>query len=234
LVQPWSSDEFVEQLVAVGAAKYHDKHPFQQRMNQGVLDARQLRGWILNRFYYQKNIPVKDALVLSKLPSQEDRRRWLIRIIDHDGSQGDEGGIEAWLRLGEAAGIHREVMHSERSVEPRAKAAVDGYVEFCRERPWLEAVAASLTELFAPALVESRMAAIEEHYPWVEPWGLEYFRRRLDQAPRDVDHGLKLVVDNARTRQQQESAVAALSFKCGVLWHLLDAVETAYPDEVSP
>lgn len=201
-------------------------------MNQGMLDPQQLRGWIINRFYYQQNIPIKDALILAKLPSREDRRRWLSRIIDHDGRQGSEGGIEGWLRLGEAAGISRELMLSGQGIELGARTAVDSYVAFCRERPWLEAVASSLTELFAPALVSSRMAAIEQHYPWIEPGGLEYFRRRLDQAPRDVEHGMQLVLDNATTLRLQESAVAALTFKCGVLWQLLDAVADAYPDKV--
>jgi pyrroloquinoline-quinone synthase len=228
----WSGKQFVQALRTVGAERYHDRHPFQRRMNDGALDPHQLRGWIVNRFYYQRNIPVKDALILSKLPSQEDRRRWITRIVDHDGRAGDEGGIEAWLRLGAAAGISRERMLSQQGVEPDARAAVDSYVEFCRDRSWLEAVASSLTELFAPVLVSSRMAAIREHYPWVEPSGLEYFERRLEQAPRDVEHGLRLVVENARSRSEQEAAVAALTFKCGVLWRLLDAVDAAYPDAV--
>lgn len=227
---PWDREEFVTRMHAIGREMYHDRHPFQQRMNDGLLDARQLRGWIVNRFQYQRNIPVKDALILPKLPSEADRQRWRTRIADHCGSDGDVGGIEAWLRLGEAAGVPRQTMLGEDSAEPGVRHAVQSYVDFCRERPWLEAVAASLTELFAPALIGSRMSAIERHYPWVDGAGLEYFRRRLDQAPRDVDHGLGLVLDGARTRDEQERALAALTFKCGVLWALLDAVAVAYPD----
>jgi pyrroloquinoline-quinone synthase len=199
-------------------------------MNQGALSREQLRGWIVNRFYYQRNLPVKDAIILSRLPTREDRRRWLTRIVDHDGREGEQDGIGAWLRLGEAAGIPRERMLCAEAVEPGALAAVASYVAFCRDRPWPEAVASSLTELFAPALVSSRMAAIGRHYPWVRPEGMEYFRRRLDQAPRDVEHGLQLVVEHARSREEQERAVAALTFKCDLLWALLDAVQAAYPD----
>ncbi len=227
----WSPQEFVKHLREVGEHKYHDKHPFHIRMHRGELKEDQLRGWILNRFYYQKNIPVKDALVLAKLPTREDRRRWLQRIIDHDGREGTEGGIEAWLRLGEAAGLSREEMLDDRRILPGARFAVDAYVNFCRLRPWLEAVASSLTELFAPDLVAKRIEVFEKHYPWIEPWGLEYFRRRLGQAPRDADHALDLVVSNARTREDQEKAVAALSFKCDVLWSLVDAIDHAYSGE---
>jgi pyrroloquinoline-quinone synthase len=227
----WAPEEFVKRLREVGERKYHDKHPFHVRMHRGELDENQVRGWILNRFYYQKNIPVKDALVLAKLPTREDRRKWLERIIDHDGREGDAGGIEAWLRLGEAAGLAREELLDDRRVLPAARFAVDAYVNFCRLKPWPEAVASSLTELFAPDLVAKRIDVFEKHYAWVKPWGLEYFRRRLGQAPRDVDHALHLVLGQARTRQDQERAVAALNFKCDVLWALLDAVGSAYSGE---
>jgi pyrroloquinoline-quinone synthase len=225
----WPAEEFVRRLRAVGEAKYHDKHPFQIRMQEGRLSQDQFRGWILNRFYYQKNIPVKDSFVLSKLPTREDRRKWLQRIIDHDGREGNEGGIEAWLSLGEAAGLAREELLDEQRILPGVRFAVDGYVNFCRLNSWREAVASSLTELFAPDLVAKRIEVIEKHYSWVKPEGLQYFRRRLHQAPRDVHHALDLVVRSARTRDDQEKAIAALDFKCDVLWSLLDAVERAFP-----
>lgn len=227
--EAWPRQEFVRRLREVGERKYHDRHPFHLRMHAGTLSENQVRGWILNRFYYQKNIPVKDALVLAKLPTREDRRRWLQRIIDHDGRDGNEGGIEAWLRLGEAAGLSPADLLDEASVLPGARLAVDGYVNFCRLKPWPEAVAASLTELFAPDLVAKRIEVFEKHYPWVKPWGLDYFRWRLGQAPRDADHALDLVVRNARRREEQEKAVAALRFKCDVLWALLDAIQGGYP-----
>jgi pyrroloquinoline-quinone synthase len=227
----WPPAEFVQRLRGVLETKYHDKHPFHLRMHEGKLNEHELRGWILNRFYYQKNIPVKDALVLAKLPSREDRRRWLQRIIDHDGQQRDEGGIEAWMRLGEAAGLIRHDMMDEQKILPGARFAVDGYVNFCRLKPWPEAVASSLTELFAPDLVSKRISVIEKYYAWVNPEGLEYFRRRLNQAPRDADHALELVVKTAQTREDQQRAVAAVSFKCDVLWSLLDAIEGAYSNE---
>jgi pyrroloquinoline-quinone synthase len=228
---PWSEQEFVARLRGVLEAKYHDKHPFHIRMHQGKLSAQELRAWILNRFYYQSNIPIKDALIIAKLPSREDRREWLKRIIDHDGRQGDEGGIEAWLRLGEAAGLDRGEMLDGRRILPGVRFAVDAYVNFCRLRPWPEAVASSLTELFAPDLVGKRIAVIEKHYPWVKPEGLQYFRARLTQAPRDADHALRLVLKTAVTRLDQQRAVDAVNFKCDVLWSLVDAVERASSQE---
>jgi pyrroloquinoline-quinone synthase len=224
----WSPEDFDTRLRAVLETKYHDKHPFHLRMHRGELSENEMRGWILNRFYYQANLPIKDALILSKLPSREDRIRWRQRIIDHDGSSSEEGGIEAWLRLGEAAGLTRAQMSDERNILPGVRFAVDAYVNFCRLKPWLEAVASSLTELFAPDLVARRVAVIEEYYPWVKAEGLEYFRRRLKQAPRDAEHGLDLVVRGARSQKDQQRAVAAVSFKCDVLWSMLDAIDRAY------
>jgi len=220
---------FVEELRAQSQS-YHSRHPFHVKMNEGRLDRRQIRGWIANRFYYQKSIPLKDAAILSNCPDREVRRRWIRRIIDHDGRGGEEGGIEAWLRLGEAAGLAREEMWDERHVVPGVRFAVDAYVNFARTRPWVEAVAASLTELFAPDLMAERLAAFERFYTWIEPEGLSYFRARLSQAPRDSEHALEVVTERCRTREARERAVAALSFKNDVLWSMLDAIERAYPD----
>ncbi|WP_163853139.1 pyrroloquinoline-quinone synthase PqqC [Paenibacillus elgii] len=228
--EPWSNDEFLMRLRRIGEQRYHDKHPYHIRMHEGKLSPEQLRAWVANRFYYQQNIPVKDALILAKLPTREDRRRWLQRIVDHDGREGDEGGIEAWIRLGEAVDIPREDLLSERLVLPAVRFAVDAYVNFCRLQPWPEAVASSLTELFAPTLVSRRIVVFEDLYPWIRPQGLDYFRTRLHQAPRDADHGLELVLRECHARREQERAVAALSFKCDVLWSLLDALQLTYPD----
>lgn len=225
-----SNEQFISRLRQVGEERYHDKHPYHIAMHEGKLSPAQLRAWIANRFYYQKNIPVKDALILAKLPSREERREWIQRIIDHDGREGEDGGIEAWVRLGEAAGIPREEMLDERRVLPAVRFAVDAYVNFCRLQPWPIAVASSLTELFAPTLVSKRIGVFEQLYPWIRPEGLAYFQARLHQAPRDADHGLSLVLRECGNRAEQEQAISALRFKCDVLWALLDALSLAFPD----
>ena len=222
-----------ESLVAVLRAqsrRYHDQHPFHVKMNSGGLSRRQIQGWVANRFYYQENIPRKDAAILANCPDREVRRRWVRRILDHDGTVDGEGGIEAWLRLGEAAGLTRKEIEDERHVVPGVRFAVDAYVTFARTRPWVEAVASSLTELFAPDLMAERLAAFERYYPWIDPAGLAYFRARLSQAPRDSRHALQVVTGHCRTPEQQAAAVAALSFKCDVLWSMLDAIDRAYAD----
>jgi pyrroloquinoline-quinone synthase len=205
--------------------RYHHLHPLNQRMHRGELSREELQLWVANRFYYQINIPVKDALILANCPERAVRQQWIQRIIDHDGRPGEEGGIEAWLRLAEAIGVARTELVTQRRLLPGVRFAVDAYVEFCRSRPWLEAVAASLTELFAPVIVKERLAAMLSHYRWVDPAGLEYFRNRLHQAPRDAEYALALVTERLRSPDEQARAVAALEFKCDVLWGLADAVE---------
>ena len=226
----WPAAEFTERLRAVTAARYHDRHPFNLRMHRGELTPAELRRWIAARFHYQRHIPVKDALILAGLDGPEERRTWLRRIRDHDGTAdggpGGEGGIERWLRLGEAAGLSREELWDASRVPPGVRFAVEAYVTFCRRRPALEAVAASLTELSAPDLMRTRVAAFERHYPWIDPAALAYFRTRVTQGARDGTEALALVLARAHTREQQERAVAALTFKCEVLWALLDAVDT--------
>ena len=220
----WSADEFVGRLRAQGT-RYHNLHPFHQRMDAGQLTREELRRWVINRFYYQKSIPLKDAAILANCPEVEVRREWIQRIVDHDGSTGRSGGTESWLALGEALGVSRTELLSEGGVLPAVRFAVDAYVNFARSRPWIEAVASSLTELFGPAAIRTRVEAMERHYPWIDPAGLQYFRARLIQAPRDAEYALALCVERCRTAEQQTAAVAALKFKTEVLWAQLEAIE---------
>lgn len=227
----WSAEEFTQRLRAVGEEGYHDKHPFHVLMHEGKLTKRQLQAWIENRFYYQAIIPKKDSAIMAKVDDPAVRRAWIQRIIDHDGTREGEGGIHKWLVLAEAAGLRREDVESFRFVLPGVHFAVDAYLTFVQSHALLEAVASSLTELFAPTLMSRRLPAFEEHYPWVQKEGLQYFRSRLIQAPRDVEYGLDYVLTHCTTPEQQERAVAVLTLKCHILWSLLDAVYFAY---VSP
>ncbi len=216
----------VERLRALDT-RYHDKHPFHRALVEGLLAPDQVRAWVANRYYYQKMIPIKDAAILSRLPTRDHRRAWIARIVDHDGVAGDRGGTFKWLALADAVGLDRDDVLSERLVAPGARFAVDAYVSFARERSWLEAVASSLTELFGPPVMTHRVAAIVEHYPWIDRAGLAYFEDRIPLAERDADTALRWVLDEAETPEQQDACVAALSFKCDVLWCLLDATALA-------
>jgi len=227
----WSAEEFTQRLRAVGEEGYHDKHPFHVLMHEGKLTKRQLQAWIENRFYYQAIIPKKDSAIMAKVDDPAVRRAWIQRIIDHDGTREGEGGMHKWLVLAEAAGLRREDVESFRFVLPGVRFAVDAYLTFVQSHSLLESVASSLTELFAPTLMSRRLPAFEEHYPWVQREGLQYFRARLIQAPRDVEYGLDYVLTHCTTREQQARAVTVLTLKCHILWSLLDAVHFAY---VSP
>jgi pyrroloquinoline-quinone synthase len=255
----WDRETFVERLRTIGVRAYHDKHPFHVAMNEGRLSSEALRGWIANRFYYQQNIPIKDAAILANCPVREVRRAWIHRIFDHDGiSSGvvesavlsgqselpgalrkahitvSEGGIEAWLRLGEACALKRDEMLDNRHLLPGVRFAVDAYVNFARSRPWPIAIASSLTELFAPDLMTARLAAFERFYSWMDPRGLDYFRRRVTQARRDSDEALAITLEYCNTPELQREAVSALEFKCDVLWSMLDAIHQDYGGPQTP
>ncbi len=223
----WGEAEFLERLRSRGTS-YYDTHPFHGRMHRGELTREQLAGWVANRFCYQRTIPLKDAAILSNCPERDVRRRWIQRIHDHDGRDDSPGGLEAWLLLGEAVGLRRKEIVDERHVVPGVRFACDAYLDFCRRRPWVEAVASSLTELFAPDLMSRRIAAFESNYPWIDREALGYFRGRLTQAPRDSEHGLEIVLSRCRTLAEQEAALSALDFKLDVLWCLLDAIHYHY------
>ncbi len=215
---------FVERLRAEGLARYHHQHPFHLRMHAGELTRDQLRSWVANRYYYQTRIPIKDALIVSKAEERAFRQAWIRRIHDHDD---DGGGLDLWCRLGEAVGIDRDQLTSLRLVLPGVRAACDEYVALVARVSLVEAVAASLTEFFAPDLMRDRVIAWEEHYPWVDPRALDYFRVRVTRARRDSEEALRYVVENARSRELQDACVAALVGKTRILWTLLDCVEEA-------
>lgn len=223
----WSAAEFEARIRALGT-RYHIHHPFQQAMARGELSREQMQGWVANRYYYQISIPIKDAALLSNCPDPAVRRRWIQRILDHDVVGDGDGGIEAWIRLGQACGLSRQAMESQAQVLPAVRFAVDAYVNFVRRAPWQEAVCSSLTELFAPTVHRERLSTWPEHYPWIEADGLTYFRTRLREAHRDVEHGLEITLAHFCTRTQQERALDIIRFKLDVLWTMLDAMYLAY------
>ena len=225
---PLGPEALVQRFREEGSRRYHDHHPYHVLMHEGKLTKLQLQAWVLNRYYYQTRIPIKDALILSKAEDPAFRRMWIRRILDHDGTQEADGGLALWLRLAEGVGLDREEVASLRSVLPGVRFACDAYVELVRERSLVEAVASSLTEFFAPDLMSRRLDAWERHYPWVDSGVLEYFRSRVPRARRDSEEALEFVIRRATTRELQERCVAALVTKCDILWGLLDAVYAAY------
>jgi pyrroloquinoline-quinone synthase len=212
------------------STSYYANHPFHQLMHQGRLTPRQLQGWVANRLAYQRAIPRKDAAIISNCPDPDVRREWLRRIVDHDGTSPGTGGIEMWIRLGEALGVPRAEMEDERHVLPGVRFAAEAYVTFCKTKPWIDAVASSLTELFAPDLMRKRIAAFPEHYPWIRPEALEYFQTRLVQAPRDSRQGLRLVQQHCTTVESQRRAFDALAFKLEMLWVMIDTIHNGYTE----
>jgi pyrroloquinoline-quinone synthase len=218
----------VEWLRREGETRYHDHHRYHVLMHDGKLTQVQLQQWVLNRYYYQTRVPIKDAVILSKSEDPAFRRMWIRRIHDHDGHGDEVGGLELWLRLAEGVGLDRVEVASCRSVLPGVRFACDGYVDLVRERSLVEAVASSLTEFFAPDLMTRRLAAWERHYPWVSREMLEYFRSRVPRARRDSQEALDFVTRHATTHELQGRCVAALIRKTEILWHLLDCLYAAY------
>ena len=228
--------EFEARLCEIGRLRYHDKHPFHGLLHSGGCTPDQVRAWVINRYYYQSRIPMKDAAFMSRCEDPAMRRAWRSRIEGHDGTEGREGGIERWLRLATAVGLAPEYVASCAGVLPATRFAVDAYVRFVRERSMLEAVASSLIELFAPKIHQERIAGLLAHYDFANEDSIAYFTNRLAEAPRDVAFGLSYVLDHADTSEKQDAAAAALEFKTDLLWAQLDALYSAYvtPGRVPP
>ena len=225
-----NAGELEAALRQIGATRYHSLHPFHRLLHGGKLNKGQVQAWALNRYYYQSTIPIKDAIVISRFRDRATRVEWRHRIEDHDGDADHEGGIERWLKLTEGLGLDTGYVVSTEGILPATRFAVEAYVHFCRDRTPLEAIASSLTELFAPNLHEERISGMLQHYDFVNPDIMSYFSRRLQQAPRDAGFALAYVKQHARTQQEREAVCNALIFKTNVLWVQLDALYHAYID----
>lgn len=227
-------EELERRLRAIGEERYHILHPFHKLLHNGQLTKGQVQAWALNRYYYQASIPRKDAHVVARLPTPELRREWRRRLVDHDGDGEKPGGVERWLKLTDGLGLDRDYVVSLQGMLPATRYAVDAYVAFVRDKSVLEAVASSLTEMFSPNIISQRVSGMLRNYDFVTQETLSYFTPRLTQAPQDVEFALGYVKQHARTREQQEQVMAALRFKCDLLWAQLDALHFAYVDPKLP
>lgn len=225
-----SRESLEARLRAIGAERYHDRHPFHHRLHGGQCTPDQVRAWVINRWAYQAAIPMKDAAFMSRCTDPDIRREWRSRIEDHDGGVTEDGGLRRWLKLAEAVGLDPDYVASGVGILPATRFAVEAYVHYVREQPLLQAVASSLTELFAPKIHENRIEGLLKHYDFANDSSLSYFRKRLTEAPKDVAYGLKWVLDHADTPEKEEMACVALIFKTDVLWAQLDALWGAYVD----
>ena len=217
-----SAEELEAALRHIGETRYHSLHPFHRLLHGGKLNKGQVQAWALNRYYYQSTIPIKDAVVISRFRDRNIRMEWRHRIEDHDGDLGTEGGIERWLKLTEGLGLDTAYVESTEGILPATRFAVEAYVHFVRDKTPLEAIASSLTELFAPNLHEERISGMLAHYNFVNPDIMSYFSRRLTQAPRDAGFALDYVKKHANTPAEREAVCNALIFKTNVLWVQLD------------
>ncbi len=225
---PLTPDALEAALRRIGAERYHNLHPFHRMLHGGQCSRAQVQAWALNRYYYQASIPAKDATLIARLPTADLRREWRRRLVDHDGDAPGTGGVARWLKLAENVGLDRAYVESTAGLLPITRFAVDAYVGFVRDRPVLEGIASSLTEMFSPTIIAERVSGMLANYDWITRDTLAYFAPRLTQAPRDVDFALGYVREHARTRAEQNAVLAALRFKCDVLWAQLDALHHAY------
>lgn len=223
-----SPEELERRLKAIGAERYHNLHPFHRLLHDGKLNRGQVQAWALNRYYYQCNIPKKDATLMARLPTTDLRREWRRRLVDHDGDGSKPGGVERWLKLTGGLGLDDAYVISLEGLLPATQFAVDAYVAFVRERPVLEAIASSLTEMFSSSIITERVSGMLRNYDFITEDTLAYFKPRLTQAPQDVEFALGYVKAHAHTRPEQEAVLGALRFKCDLLWAQLDALHFAY------
>ena len=197
-------------------------------LNTGKASRKQVQQWVLNRYYYQSRIPMKDAAILSKCPELIVRREWVKRIHDHDGS-----GLDAWLTLADAVGLDKDEVASCENVLPGFRFAVDAYVQYAKDADWKDGVCSSLTELYAPEIHKQRLKNWTVFYPWIEESGYEYFQKRLKEANRDVNWTLEFLEDQCTTVEDVDRIADIVKFKQDVLWSMMDSLWINHVSNIS-
>jgi len=225
--------EFLDSLRASLSNKYQDSHPLMKMLYEGKLTRKQMKAWIINRFYLQKNIPLKDAAIVSNCPEPDVRKMWISRMLRREGIAHSIGDIDGWIGLAEAAGITREELSHARFL-PGVRFAVDGYVNFARQASWIEGISASLFEYFARDELMRRIEAMKTHYGWIAPAGLKFFMSRLSQLDVTNEGTLGIVMKYCSTRSLQDKALASAVFLSEVNWSIHDAIYMNYVIEDRP
>ena len=170
-------------------------------MNAGDLNKGQLQAWALNRYCYQAIIPIKDSVILSRMTDPALRRVWRQRIIDHDGDDDHDGGIARWFVLAEGLGLERDYVASQHGALPATRFAVEAYVNFVREKSLLEAIASSLTEMFAPETIRLRVSGMLAELRLRHAAGARLFRQASDARRRATRISLSTMSSAKRERR---------------------------------
>ncbi len=207
--------------------RYFLNHPFMKLFYAGRLTNEQIRAWIVNRFYYQKQMPLKDSIILANCTDTAARKLWLQRLMKREGVGGYRGDVEGWAMLAEAAGISRKTLENT-EVLPGVRFAVDAYLNFVKTVSWVEGVAASLPELLAVNELPKRIEALRRHYGWIGREGVEFFIERLSYIKEDIELVLELLTTHIRNNIMLKKCFEAARYNCNVHWSMLDAIYMEY------
>lgn len=225
--------EFIEELRSKLLPHYIDKHPLMKALYSGRLTKKQIQAWVINRFYFMRNVAIKDAAILSNCPEQEVRKIWISRALRREGIEGNIGDIDGWLEVGEAVGIKKEVLLRAKCL-PGVRFAVNDLINFARKSSWQEGISVSLYELLAKDELAKRIEAFKRYYGWAKPNALKFFLSRLSQLDDDIKTTIELVMKYCNTWEMQRSAIGAALYMGEVVWSMHDSIYMAYVIEDRP
>lgn len=220
---PWTARDFEKQLR--NRLKPHvGQHPFYKQLREGSLNQTQLHVWLANEWYFQQNLPLKDAAILSNCEDAQFRRVWTRRLLEQDGGESGAGAVEHWARLSTSLGVDSDTLQEMTLVTPGVRFAMDTYINFARRAPWTEAVCASLGELANGENLRALFDTLAQHYGKPDAQAVEFFTQRASHQRKDWDAALGAMCDYFKSREDQEYALDILQFKHDILWTCLDSV----------
>ena len=219
-------NSFVHSLLKEGDKRFPSQHPFMKLFYEGKLTKQQMQGWAVNRYYFHRSIPSKEAAIVANCPDHV-RKFWAEKLMEEDGTDGKPSHPDLWLRFCEDLGLQRnEVKKAE--ILPAVRMAVDGYLNLARYRPWKVGVGASLTEFSVPKRMEKMIAAFQAHYPYVTEEGMSFFKEHMIA---DMEHGqltIDLIKENCETPQDESEVKEGYFYKIDMHRVILDAVHLEY------
>jgi pyrroloquinoline-quinone synthase len=224
-------DEFTKTFFEVNKNDHQrPPHPWETLFREGQCTREQLQGWAKERYYFTKQVPIKEYSILYNCPYPEVRRMWLPKAIEEEGEDliGKSGKPhpEYWLDVCEGLGLNREFVKNS---EPLfgVKFAVDSFANAAFKNSWLLGVAVSEGDDTARAMARD-LAVFRKHYKWVADECLEFYRLH---AGVDVEHGVirkEILEKYATTKELQEDCINAQLMKNNMRRTMADTIYMAY------
>jgi pyrroloquinoline-quinone synthase len=211
---------FIQDLETRIAARHLLTHPFYLAWTRGELRRETLADYARQYYQHVAAFPTYLSAAHAGCDDQSVRRQLLANLIDEEA--GEPNHPQLWRHFAEALGVSpNELDAADRW--PETAALINTFRAICRGETSAALAALYSYESQIPAISESKIDGLREHYGFTNENDYRYFTVHIeaDQEHAAVERGLL-----ARTVNGENSprALAAADEALGALWELLSGV----------